>query len=205
MNWYAEKIFPYLVNRVCSSELAMQIKKKVVPLSTGKVLEIGMGTGANLSLYHQEKVEFIWGLEPSAGMRQQAASKLEKSDILVKWLELPGEKIPLENDSVDTIVLTFTLCSIPDWKSALQQMHRVLKPEGRLLFCEHGRAPETHVQKWQDRLTPLWKKVSGGCHLNRPIDQYLQETGFQCHHLEKTYLEKAPRIAGYMYYGEASK
>ncbi|MBF0289552.1 MAG: class I SAM-dependent methyltransferase [SAR324 cluster bacterium] len=204
MSLYEGKIFPYLVNRVCSSEQVMSLKAKVIPLATGKVLEIGMGTGANLSLYNKNRVEFIWGLEPSAGMRKQACSNVEKSAVEVKWLDLPGEKIPLENESVDTIVLTFTLCSIPDWKLALQQMHRVLKPEGKLLFCEHGRAPEVNVQKWQDRLNPFWKKIGGGCHLNRPIESCLKETGFQFDDLQKMYMASAPRIVGYMYYGQAS-
>jgi ubiquinone/menaquinone biosynthesis C-methylase UbiE len=205
MHFYEEVMLPFFMRQACSSKPYVELRKKLIPLATGKVLEVGMGSGENLSCYDPEKLDFVWGLEPSEGMRKQAKKNVERSPVEVKWLDLPGEKIPLEDCSVDTVVLTYTLCSIADWRLALQQMHRVLKPEGKLLFCEHGKAPDSNVQKWQDRLTPTWKKVVGGCHLNRPITSYLEETGFAIENLETFYMEGFPRFVGYIYLGQASK
>uniref|UniRef100_UPI0035694B01 class I SAM-dependent methyltransferase n=1 Tax=Litorivivens sp. TaxID=2020868 RepID=UPI0035694B01 len=129
---------------------------------------------------------------------------LARSPVQVEWLGLPGEEIPLDNHSADTVVLTFTLCTIPDWEAALKQMHRVLKPGGRLLFCEHGAAPDASVARWQDRVNPVWKKVAGGCHLNRRIPELLAQGGFTIGDLQMDYLQKTPRIAGFRYKGYAT-
>jgi ubiquinone/menaquinone biosynthesis C-methylase UbiE len=118
---------------------------------------------------------------------------------------LRGEDIPLPDNSIDSIVLTYTLCTIPDFATALQQMYRVLKPGGQLLFCEHGLSDEEHVQTWQHRLTPLWKKMCGGCHLNRPVSNYISAAGFVIDEVHNEYIDKAPRFIGYMYYGIAHK
>lgn len=203
MSFYENRILPHLINACCGMPDIAALRERVVPQASGRVLEVGMGSGLNLPFYDQSKVEFVWGLEPSEGMRRKAAPNLAASDIEVKWLDLPGEAIPLEDDSVDTVLLTYTLCTIPDWEAALHQMRRVLKPTGKLLFCEHGQAPEQSVAKWQDRVTPVWKRFAGGCHLNRPIKNYLERGGFAITHCENLYVENAPKIAGYMYYGEA--
>jgi len=205
MSFYEDKILPSVIDWSCSMAPIMELREQVVPLAKGEVLEVGMGSGINLSLYKPEQVSRVWGLEPSTGMRQKAQKNLSEAEVNVEWLDLPGEEIPLEDESVDTVLLTYTLCTIPDWQKALQQMHRVLKPQGTLLFCEHGRSPLDKVNKWQDRLTPLWKKFAGGCHLNRPIATYIEECGFKIEKLENLYLKDAPRFVGYMYYGEASK
>lgn len=205
MNFYEEKILPHLIHVACSQRPFMHLREKVVRLARGRVLEVGIGSGINLPLYNPQNVEFVWGLEPSAGMRTKAQHNVEKSPVPVKWLDLPGEKIPLEDNSVDTILLTFTLCTIPDWKLALQQMHRVLKSDGQLLFCEHGRAPDARVRKWQDRLTPIWKPLAGGCHLNRPIREYIETTGFVIEEIDNLYIDNAPRFTGYVSYGRAVK
>ena len=183
----------------------MDMRKKVVPFAYGEVLEVGIGPGLNLSLYNNAHVTKVWGLEPSIGMRARAKKNLEISPVPVEWLDLPGEQIPLSDNSVDSIVLTYTLCTIPDWQTAMQQMHRVLKPEGHLLFCEHGKAPEADVQKWQDRLNPLWKKIAGGCNLNRPVKQMIENSGFAIQQHNSEYLKKSPRFASYMTYGQAVK
>lgn len=183
----------------------MAFRRHVVPRAVGEVLEVGMGSGPNLGLYNPDKVDFVWGLEPSAGMHKRATKNLQKSPVKVKWLGLRGEEIPLPDNSIDTIVLTYTLCTIPDYHKALAQMYRVLKPGGKLLFCEHGLAPDLPVQKWQHRLTPLWKKMAGGCHLNRPMVEYISEAGFYIEECHNEYINKAPRFVGYMYYGQASK
>lgn len=176
-----------------------------MPLAQGKVLEVGMGSGANLAFYQPDNIDVVWGLEPSLGMREKARPLVEKAAFEIRWLDLPGEQIPLEDESVDTVLLTYTLCTIPDWHKALLQMKRVLKPDGKLLFCEHGKAPDKSVQVWQNRLTPYWKKLAGGCHLNRPIAEYIQEAGFNIESLETLYAEKTPKFAGFMYYGAATK
>ncbi|MCW8195112.1 class I SAM-dependent methyltransferase [Proteobacteria bacterium 005FR1] len=205
MSFYENKVLPLLINSACSTRQVMKIRRQVVPRATGDVLEVGMGSGLNLEFYDREKVNMVWGLEPSEGMRLKARANLNASPVEVKWLDLPGEQIPLEDESIDTVLLTYTLCTIPDWQAALKQMHRVLMPTGKLLFAEHGRAPETDIRKWQDRITPIWKKIGGGCHLNRPISDYLVEGGFRIETLDTFYMKKTPRIVGHMYVGEAVK
>lgn len=205
MNFYDEKVLPGIIDLACGMKPAMALRQKLIPRATGRVLEVGMGSGHNLAYYNPERVEWVWGLEPSAGMRRRARKNLATSPVEVKLLDLPGEQIPLEDESVDTVVLTFTLCTIPDWQAALAQMHRVMKPGARLLFCEHGQAHNHGLQKWQDRVTPLWKKCMGGCHLNRPIRAYLEEGGFAINSLENFFIRGAPRFAGFMYFGDAVK
>lgn len=203
MSFYDDKILPHLLDLVCSQDPIMELRRKVVPLARGRVLEVGIGSGINLALYDASKVEFVWGLEPSHAMRDKAAKNLRKSPVPVRWLDLPGERIPLEDGSADTVLLTYTLCTIPDWSLALQQMRRVLKPGGQLLFCEHGRAPDRDVHRWQDRITPFWKPLVGGCHLNRPVREYLERGGFSIQSIDSVYVDRMPRFAGYMSYGQA--
>ena len=163
-----------------------------------------MGSGINLSFYDPERVEFVWGLEPSEGMRRKAQPNIARSNVEVKWIGLPGEEIPLDDDSADTVLLTYTLCTITDFRSALAQMRRVLKPGGRLIFCEHGEAPDADVRKWQDRVNPFWRAVSGGCNLNRPIDRSIEEGGFAIESLDTMYLPGGPRFASFNYWGHAT-
>lgn len=205
MSLYDDRVLPALIDKLCSHDSIMDMRHKVVPRASGVVLEVGMGSGINLGLYSPEKVAFVWGLEPAPGMRRRAEHNLAASPVEVRWLDLPGEEIPLEDRSVDTVLLTYTLCTIPDWQKALDQMRRVLKPDGKLLFCEHGRACDHSVEKWQHRITPVWKKIAGGCHLNRRIDELITSGGFRITALENRYMEKLPRIASYMYIGEAVK
>ncbi len=205
MSLYDKYVLPTMIDCACSMPEVMAVRREVVPLCRGAVLEVGMGSAINLPLYRADQVDYIWGLEPSAGMRRKAQKNLATSALEVRWLDLPGEQIPLADNSVDTVLLTFTLCTIPDWRSALLQMQRVLKPDGQLLFCEHGLSADAGVARWQNRLTPLWKRLAGGCHLNRPIDQLLREGGFVIDEIKQRYLEKSPRIAGYVYSGSAHK
>lgn len=203
MSFYEQHILPHVIDFACGDDVIMNERESLLADASGRVLEVGMGSGLNLRYYNPDKVDFVWGLEPSEGMRKKAQKNLGRSPVKVDWLGLPGEEIPLDNDSADTVVLTFTLCTIPDWQRALGQMRRVLKPGGKLLFCEHGVAPDASVAKWQNRINPLWKKIAGGCHLNRPIAQYLEDSGFQIKHLDMDYLPKMPRIAGFRYRGLA--
>lgn len=183
----------------------MKLRSQVVPNARGTVLEVGMGSAINLEFYDADRVELVYGLEPSDGMRRKARPNLQRSRIKVEWLDLPGEEIPLDDNSVDTVLLTFTLCTIPDWQAALQQMKRVLKPGGELLFLEHGESEDPGVRKWQNRITPAWKKLAGGCHLNRHIADLLSVAGFEIRELENLYIPQAPKIAGYIYKGRAVK
>ncbi|WP_092024064.1 class I SAM-dependent methyltransferase [Marinobacter zhejiangensis] len=205
MKFYDERILPVLIDKTCSLGQVMKLRSQVVPHCEGTVLEVGMGSGINLEFYNPEKVSLVYGLEPSEGMRRKASANLAKSPVHVEWLGLPGEQIPLDDNSVDTVLLTFTLCTIPDWLSALKQMLRVLKPGGKLLFLEHGQSPDEAVHKWQDRITPVWKRVAGGCHLNRPIADMIKESGFIVDTVENLYVPKSPKIASYIYKGTAHK
>lgn len=205
MSLYEQKILPHIINCACGSPPIRQLRKKIVPLCKGKVLEIGMGSGLNLPYYDSAKVEFIWGLEPSIGMRKRASKNITKSKLEVKWLDLPCETIPLADNSVDTILLTFCLCTISNTDMALKEMHRVLKPEGQLFFAEHGISNDKKTAKWQNRITPSWKKIAGGCHLNRPIDQLIADANFKINSMEKFYQSNIPKIAAFMYLGEAQK
>ncbi len=204
MGLYDRYVLPHMINLTCGAPPILKQREKVVPHAAGRVLEIGMGSGINLSFYDPEKVEMVYGLEPSEGMRQKAKANIAGSPVPVEWLDLPGEEVPLDDKSVDTVVLTYTLCTIPDYRAALAQMRRVLKPGGRLLFCEHGEAPDESVRRWQARVNPFWKKIAGGCNLNRPIPTNLEEAGFRVDDLETMYLPKTPRIAAFNYWGRAS-
>ena len=204
MNLYERYCLPHIIHLTCSSPVIQYQRRLVVPLARGRVLEVGMGSGLNLPFYDPARVEFVWGLEPSEGMRRKAAPAIACSGLEVRWLDLHGEEIALDDQSVDSILLTYTLCTIPDWRAALEQMRRVLKPGGQLLFCEHGLAPDAAVQKWQHLINPLWKPLGGGCNLNRPIPELIREGGFKIADLQSAYLPKTPRFAGFNYWGVAA-
>jgi ubiquinone/menaquinone biosynthesis C-methylase UbiE len=148
-------------------------------------------------------VKEIFGLEPSPQLITMAQRAARDSSSPVAFIEGTAEAIPLDDRSIDTVVTTWTLCTIPEAVQALMEMRRVLKPDGQLLFIEHGLAPEENVRKWQDRVTPLWKRIGGGCHLNRPIPILIERAGFSIAALENSYLPKAPRMMGYLYEGRA--
>jgi len=202
MTWYEEKVLPGLINLACGTKPTRKQREKIVPRASGDVLEIGIGSGLNLPFYDRNKVRHVWGLEPSAGMRRLASKAIARSALDGELIDLPGEEIPLDNDSVDTVLVTYTLCTIPEVAEALHGMRRVLKPAGRLLFCEHGKAPDSSVQKWQDRLNPAWKKVAGGCNMNRDIVAILQEAGFLIEDDNRMYIPGLKPLT-YNYWGAA--
>lgn len=201
--FYEEYCLPHVINCACGMGAVEKQRSKVVPKAHGNVLEIGMGSGLNLKHYNSQQVDMVWGLEPSEGMRRKAQANLERSEVPVEWLGLPSEKIPLQDDCADTVVLTYTLCTIAEVQPALSEMRRVLKPAGKLLFCEHGIAPDKNVQKWQRRINPIWKKIAGGCNLNRAIPSLIGDAGFNIEQLDQEYID-GPKIAAYQYYGVAS-
>jgi SAM-dependent methyltransferase len=184
MGFYARHVAPRMVSWVCGLGIYDGPRRTLVSEARGRVLEIGMGSGHNLRFYDPAKVEMLWGLEPDATMRRLAAPRIAAAPVAVRLLDLPGEEIPLEDDAVDTVLSTLTMCTIPDLARALAQVRRVLKPGGALLFLEHGEDPEEPVRRWQRRLEPAWKRFAGGCHLTRPIPRLIEDAGFRLERLE---------------------
>jgi ubiquinone/menaquinone biosynthesis C-methylase UbiE len=202
MGFYDEKILPRFINLACGTKATRKQREKVVPQAAGDILEIGFGSGLNAPYYDKQKVRKIFALEPSEGMRKLAADRVSASGMDIEFIDLPGEEIPLETDSVDTVLMTFTLCTIPDVAAALEGMRRVLKPGGKLVFCEHGKAPDAGVLKWQNRLNPAWRKIGGGCNMNRDIPALIEDNGFRITVDERMYIP-GPRILCYNYWGSA--
>lgn len=203
MGLYQRYLLPRLTDCVCGSPVIEHQRRLVVPQARGQVLEIGFGSGLNLPHYRPEQVERLWALEPSAEMRALAAPRIAASGMAVQLLDLPGEAIPLPDHSIDCGVMTYTLCTIPDASAALAQMRRVLRPDGQLLFCEHGAAPDAGVRRWQDRLDGLWGRWAGGCHLNRAMLPLIESAGFRFGTVQSRYLPGTPRFAGYNTWGVA--
>jgi ubiquinone/menaquinone biosynthesis C-methylase UbiE len=205
MGLYDRYILPVVLNAAMSTKPIRYQRKKVVPRAQGRVLEIGFGAGHNLPFYDASKVTHLWALEPSKEMRERAAERVSQSSIPLEFLDLPSEEIPLGNEEADTILITYTLCTIPDVTKALGEMRRVLNPGGKMIFCEHGEAPDADVRKWQERLTPAWKFIGGGCHVGRPIPKMIVDSGFRIEGMETMYLPGTPRFAGFNYWGDAVK
>lgn len=179
-----------------------RMRERVVPRAQGRVLEVGIGTGLNMRHYDKTRVTKITGLDPGVQMHPLARQRIDLAGLQVELVGLSAEKIPMADASFDTVVITYTLCTIPDPMSALLEMHRVLAPHGKLLYCEHGLSPDTSVQAWQSRLQPLWGAVAGGCHLGRDIQALLLAAGFKLPDLQTRYI-KGPRPFTFHYWGEA--
>lgn len=180
----------------------MKQREKIVPVAEGDVLEVGFGTGLNLPYYDTSRVRKVWALEPSEGMRRRSAELVADSELDIEFIDLPGEQIPLDDASVDTVLVTYTLCTIEDTTKALEGMRRVLKPGGKLLFCEHGLAPDEDVRKWQARLNPVWSTFAGGCRMDRDIPALIAEGGFEIKVDERMYIP-GPKVLCYNYWGSA--
>lgn len=194
---------PRLIGFCCTQPPIMKRRKLVVPQASGEVLELGAGGGANFALYDPLRVERVQGVDPSPGLLQRArdAAKAEGIDFDIE--EGFAEALPFEDDRFDTVLITFTLCSVQDQMQSLAEARRVLKPEGKLLFLEHGAAPDADVAKWQRRIEPVWKRMAGGCHLTRPIASAVSDAGFKITSQDQGYMEKSPRFAGWTEWGEA--
>ena len=198
-------VVPPLISCACSSKPIMKQREKIVPEADGVVLEIGCGSGTNFGLYDASKVTHLHAIEPAEGMVKRARQTWAETDSKTPCdIHLCGaEAVPLDDHSVDTAVVTFVLCTIPDWQSALAELRRVLKPEGKILFSEHGLAPDEGVAKWQHRVEPVWKRLAGGCHLTRDTKQMLTECGFSVEQHQTMYLPNTPKIAGFAAWGQA--
>ncbi|MGV0036185.1 MAG: class I SAM-dependent methyltransferase [Candidatus Azotimanducaceae bacterium WSBS_2022_MAG_OTU7] len=201
MGIYEKYFLPKLLNMAMKAPAMKALRKQLVPLAKGKVLEIGIGSGLNLPFY--DKSVHVTGLDPYLELQTYAREVANKEGVDVDFIGLSGEKIPADNNSFDTIVMTWTLCTIPDPTQALSEIRRVLKPGGKVIFAEHGEAPDANIAKWQARVNPVWNVIGGGCHLNRRIESLYQGAGFNFDKIEKGYLE-GPRIATYNFRGVAS-
>ncbi|PHR92365.1 MAG: SAM-dependent methyltransferase [Robiginitomaculum sp.] len=203
MGFYQRHILPCLLDCACSGKPFRKQREKIVPLAHGNVVEIGIGSGHNLPFYDQSKITKLTGIDPDEYIWKRSRKKRAQFHKPLERLGLSGEDIPLPDHYADTVVVTYSLCTIPDPVKALCEMRRILKPDGQLLFSEHGKAPDVNVQKWQARIDPLWSKISGGCFTGRDIPSFLAQSGFQTTDLQQAYIP-GPKALAYNYWGSAS-
>jgi len=201
MGFYNNVILPRLCHLVMRNRRLVPYRERVIASAEGRVLEIGIGSGLNLPFYGPHVHEIV-GLEPAPRLIAMARQVAERMPMPVTFMEESAAAIPLDDNAVDTVVMTWTLCTIPQADRALSEMRRVLKPNGRLLFVEHGLAPDDGVRRWQDWLTPAWKRISGGCHLNRPIQSMIESAGFRFDRLQTAYMP-GPKPMSFIYEGSA--
>ncbi len=200
---YERFVLPRLLACACSAPPIEKQRAKIVPLASGKVLELGIGMGLNLIHYDAAKVESVTGVDPAAELRAAAIAAPRDPKLKVNVEAGTAEALPFAADSFDCVVCTFTLCSVQQPDTALAEALRVLKPGGRFLYCEHGLAPDAGVAKWQRRIEPVWKRIAGGCHLTRPVTAAIAAAGFSITRQDSMYLPRAPRFAGWNEWGEA--
>jgi ubiquinone/menaquinone biosynthesis C-methylase UbiE len=203
MGLYARYVLPRVIHLTCRAKPAMRQRQKLIPAARGRVLEVGIGSGLNLPFYDPAKVGEVWGLDPSPELTEMASDAARGVSFDVELVSAGAEEIPLDTDSFDTVVVTYALCTIPDTESALREIARVLKPGGELLFCEHGLAPDAGVRRWQDRINPVWRRLGGGCHLNRDISGLIEGGGFEITGMETMYIP-GWRPASFNYWGSAA-
>ena len=201
---YENYVLPKLLDTCCSTKPINYQREKIVPNASGTVLEIGIGSGLNIPFYNISKIDKIYGLDPSIQLCKKAIKKAEEINMNIDFLFEGAEEIKLKSNSVDTVVITYTLCSIPNPMDALKEIKRVMRSDGNILFCEHGIAPDIKVSKWQNRINPIWGKLFGGCNINRDIPSIIANSGFKVQNLEQMYLPSTPKIVGYNYWGSAS-
>lgn len=203
MSLYDKYVLPKFLNCACGSNPVARQRQKVIPLVEGKVLEIGIGSGLNLPFYDKSKIDELWGLDPSEELSDMARKVADSENIEVNFISSGAEEIPLPDKYFDSVLITYTMCTIPEVARANREMKRVLKTGGKLIFCEHGEAPDENIRKWQKRINPFWGKLAGGCNIDRKIPTLIQNSGFEIVELEEMYLPKTPKIVGYNYWGYA--
>jgi len=201
MGFYSSWLFPRVLDRVMRQQQMIPFRQRIGQAATGRVLDVGIGSGLNLPFYGKQ-TERVFGIDPSSELLHFAEERAGKTSVPVELLRGSGEALPVEDRSIDTAVVTFTLCTVGNATAVLAEIRRVLRPGGRLLFAEHGRAPDAGVARWQDRLTPIWKRLAGGCHLNRKPDDLIRSAGFGIEGLETGYL-RGPRPMAFVYAGSA--
>ena len=205
MGFYARFVLPTLIDVACGNRQVMRQRARVVPEAEGVVVEVGAGSGRNLPFYRTDRVRHLIAVEPARELLRKARGRARGSGLEIEWREGVGEALPVADHEADTVVITYTLCTVGDPAATLAEARRVLRPGGRLLFVEHGAAPDEAVRRWQERLDRfIWPKIAGGCHLGRRPDRALEAAGFRFDRLEMAYLPKTPRSLGFNYWGAAS-
>lgn len=204
-SWYEKFFLPKVCDKCCSTKPINYQRNKVVPLAKGIVLEIGIGSGLNIPFYNKNNIEKIIGLDPSEELNFLANKVAKKNNIEIDFIISGAEDIALPDNSIDTILITYTLCTIPDLDNSMAEMKRVLKSDGKFIFCEHGIAPDQNIIKWQRRINPIWKAIMGGCNINRNIPKIISDNGFNITNINEMYLPSTPKIVGYNYWGIAEK
>ena len=202
MSLYAKYVVPRLIDFCMRNKIVAQIRSELIPNAQGTVLELGVGSGLNLPFY-SSRASHVYGVDPSLELLDMAHKRAKEISVPVEFVpQSAEEKLPLEDQSVDTVVVTWSLCSMNDPLRALHQVRRVLRPAGQLLFVEHGLAPDAHVKTWQNRMNPIWRRIGGGCNLNRKIDDLIRSAGLEISELEMKYLP-GPKPLTYTYRGLA--
>jgi SAM-dependent methyltransferase len=204
MSFYKDNIYPRLVSALGDPPPIRKIRERIVPLASGKVLEIGVGPGVNFALYDPSRVSKVYALEPNPGMIRLANPQQQRTKLDIEFLDLPGERIPLEDSSVDTVVSTFTLCTIPGVREAIRGLRCVLRTSGKLIFFEHGLSPDSRIRRWQELTEPIPHWLFEGCHITRDISSLLTEGGFQIEEMETGYLARFPKGWTYCFWGTAT-
>jgi ubiquinone/menaquinone biosynthesis C-methylase UbiE len=201
--FYRDRVYPHIVTALGNPKPIQKIRQQVIPLAQGTVLEIGVGPGVNFIHYDPAKVTKLYALEPNHGMIQMAEQQRRRTELNVEFVDLPGERLPLEDNTVDTVVSTFTLCTIPGVSQAIQGIRRVLRPDGRFIFFEHGLSPDPDVSRWQRRTEPLFQWAFEGCHVTRDIPTLIKEAGFEIEQMDTDYLAPFPKSGSYCFWGIA--
>tara|TARA_B100000963_G_scaffold358669_1_gene383849 strand:- start:521 stop:1144 length:624 start_codon:yes stop_codon:yes gene_type:complete len=202
-NLYDKFVLPKLLDVCCSTKPINYQRNKIVPNAKGDILEVGIGSGLNIPYYDPKKINKIIGLDPSEELNEMAKENAAKSDINIDILIAGAEEIPLPSNSIDTVLITYSLCTIPNLADSLKEIKRVMKNDAEMIFCEHGIAPDLRIQNWQNKINPLWGKLFGGCNINRDIPKILVNSEFKIQTLEQMYLPSTPKIVGYNYWGLA--
>ena len=203
MGFYAKHILPCCLDKACSIGPIDKQRAKIVPLAKGRVLEIGIGSGLNLPHYNPIQVDIVIGVDPDQHIWARSQKRRDAVSFPVERIGLSGENIPMDTNSVETVVVTYSLCTITDPVKALVEMRRVLKPGGDILFCEHGRAPETNIVKWQNRIDPIWSKLAGGCQSGRNIPSLIAQAGLKTTDIQQSYIP-GPKVLSYNYWGRTA-
>ena len=203
MSLYRDHIYPYLVDKLGDPAPIKKIRQQIIALAQGEVLEIGVGSGANFIHYDPARVSKLYALEPNPGMIQLATRRLRRTNLNVEFLDFPGEHIPLADHTIDTVVSTFTLCTIPGIVEAMQGIRRVLKANGKLIFIELGLSPDPAVQRWQKRLEPVHRWLFQGLYLTRDIPSLIMKGGFKIERMKQAYLAQFPKSSSYCWWGTA--
>ena len=203
--WYEATIMPRLITCACSQKPVLKRRAALVPKARGDVFELGCGGGINQAFYNRDAITSYAGIDPHKGLLESAEKAAQARGLSGDFRQAMGENIPFADASFDTCVCTFTLCSVMDPARVLSELRRILRPSGQALFLEHGRAPDASVAKWQDRIEPIWKPLAGGCHLTRPITSAVRQSGLEVEPLGQGYTPGAPKFAGWMEWGVATK